>query len=61
MPVDYVFPYMMETVPVLKKALEYNPQDSKPYYYLGNILYDNQPEKAIEDWEMAVKAIRRWP
>lgn len=55
MPVDYVFPYMMETIPVLEKALEYNPQDSRAYYYLGNILYDHQPEKAIKYWEKAVE------
>ena len=29
--------------------------DDAPYYYLGNLLYDKQPEKAIEYWENAVK------
>ncbi|WP_298486264.1 DUF5107 domain-containing protein [uncultured Maribacter sp.] len=50
-----IFPYRLETIEVLKKAIEYNPKDGKAYYYLGNILYDKQPEKAILHWENAVK------
>ena len=53
--VDYGFPYRLETEKVLKLASIYHPKDSKPYYYLGNLLYDKQPEKAIENWEIAVK------
>ncbi|WP_242083363.1 DUF5107 domain-containing protein [Aestuariivivens sediminis] len=52
---DYVFPYRLETVKILNKALEYNPGDGKAYYYLGNILYNKQPKKAIEFWENAIK------
>ena len=52
---DYSFPYRLETVNVLNTALEYNPKDGKANYYLGNILYNKQPEKAIEYWERAVK------
>ena len=52
---DYVFPYRIETVKVLKKALEYNPDDGKAFYYLGNILYDKQPDEAIICWENAVR------
>jgi tetratricopeptide (TPR) repeat protein len=36
-------------------ALKYDPADSKAAYYLGNLLYDKQPGKAIEYWELAVK------
>ena len=51
LPEDYCFPYRMETINVLNKALEYNKKDDKAYYYMGNILYDKQPGKAIDYWE----------
>ena len=53
--VDYVFPFRLETVNILKKASEYCPEDSEPWYYLGNLLYDKQPAKAIEAWEESVR------
>jgi tetratricopeptide (TPR) repeat protein len=53
--VDNVFPFRLETVNILKKVSEYFPDDPKPSYYLGNLLYDKQPEKAIEAWENAVR------
>ena len=52
---DYCFPFRLETIKILKKAIEYNGSDGKAYYYLGNILYNKQPEKAIDYWEEAVK------
>ncbi|HEX2974752.1 MAG TPA: tetratricopeptide repeat protein, partial [Bacteroidales bacterium] len=55
MPVDYGFPYRMETLRVLQTAGEYDPMNSRPWYYLGNLLYDKQPAKAIESWEKAVR------
>jgi tetratricopeptide (TPR) repeat protein len=55
MPTDYVFPFRMEDEKVLKKVIEYNPQDAVPNYYLGNLLYDKQPQRAIGYWEKAVK------
>lgn len=54
-PVDYIFPYRLETIEVLRTALKHNPNDGNAYYYIGNILYEKQPEKAIENWENAVK------
>jgi tetratricopeptide (TPR) repeat protein len=54
-PVDYTFPFRFETLRVLEKALEYNSSDSRAYYYMGNILYDKQPARAIECWEAAVR------
>jgi len=54
-PVDYCFPFRLETIKVLETDLEYNPSDGKAYYYLGNILYEKQPGKAITSWENAVK------
>jgi tetratricopeptide (TPR) repeat protein len=53
--VDYVFPFRLETVNVLKLVSEYRPDDAKPWYYLGNLLYDKQPGGAIEAWENAVR------
>ncbi len=53
--VDYVFPFRLETVNVLKKVAAYFPEDARPWYYLGNLLYDKQPGKAIEAWENAVR------
>ena len=51
MPSDYVFPLRLETIDVLKAAMENNPTDSKAPYYLGNLLYEKQPEAAIKYWE----------
>lgn len=53
--VDYVFPYRLESVNVLNTAIKYNPTDGKAYYYLGNILFEKQPDSAMMHWENAVK------
>jgi tetratricopeptide (TPR) repeat protein len=52
---DYCFPFRLETIKILEMALKYNPNDGKAYYYIGNILFDKQPQKAIDYWENAVK------
>lgn len=49
-----IFPFRLETIKVLKKALEYNSKDTKANYYLGNILFDKQPSLAIKYWEKAI-------
>ena len=51
MPVDYCFPFQLEMIHVLKAAINFNPKDGKAPYYLGNLLYDFQPEAAIKEWE----------
>jgi tetratricopeptide (TPR) repeat protein len=53
--VDYCFPYRLESEKVLRMASKYQPDNAKPWYYLGNLFYDKQPQKAIEYWENAVK------
>ncbi|HXK59046.1 MAG TPA: DUF5107 domain-containing protein [Acidobacteriota bacterium] len=53
MPPDYCFPFRLETERVLHAALKAVPSDGKAHYYLGNLLYDLQPEKAISHWEKA--------
>ena len=55
MPVDYGFPFRMESLKIFDLASIYRPDDSKPLYYMGNLLYDKQPGKAIGYWEAAVK------
>ena len=54
--IDYVFPFRLETVAALDKAIEYLPQSHNTWYYLGNLYYHKQPEKALEAWEKAVEA-----
>ncbi|MDN5215222.1 DUF5107 domain-containing protein [Fulvivirgaceae bacterium BMA12] len=54
MAIDYCFPFRQETEKVLKAAVKQNPSDFKAWYYLGNLLYDHQPDKAIKKWEKAI-------
>ena len=50
---DYVFPFQSEAIPVLRRAMEVNPTDARAPYYLGNLLYDWQPEQAVKLWEQS--------
>jgi tetratricopeptide (TPR) repeat protein len=50
---DYCFPFRIETIRVLERAAAAFPQDARAPYYLGNLLYDLQPERAIAEWERA--------
>ncbi len=54
MSTDYCHPFRLETISVLEKAKEFYPDDDKLFYYLGNILYNLQPERAIKEWEKCV-------
>ena len=53
MPADYCFPFRVEEIAVLNHAMERNPKDGRAPYYLGNLLYDRQPQAAIKAWERA--------
>jgi len=53
MPVDYVFPFQYEAVDVLRHAMKMNAHDARAPYYLGNLLYDWQPEEAASLWEIS--------
>ena len=53
MPHTYCFPFRWESVNVLQHAMETNPDDAMAPYYLGNLLYEHQPEKAIAYWEQS--------
>jgi tetratricopeptide (TPR) repeat protein len=48
---DYVFPFQMEMIAVLDDAMRGNPSDSRAPYYLGNLLFDWQPQQAQALWE----------
>lgn len=48
---DYCFPFRLESIDVLNSAAKADPSDPRAPYYLANLLYDNQPSKAIEQWE----------
>jgi tetratricopeptide (TPR) repeat protein len=50
---DYCFPFRLESIPVLESAAARDPDDARARYYLGNLLYDLQPERAIREWEKA--------
>jgi tetratricopeptide (TPR) repeat protein len=53
LPTAYVFPFRAETAPVLQSAIAFNPKDAHAFYYLGDLLYDKQPEAAIHYWEQS--------
>lgn len=50
MPSDYCFPFRLETAEVLQAAIRANPSDAKAHYYLGNLLFEIQPDKAVDCW-----------
>jgi tetratricopeptide (TPR) repeat protein len=51
LPSDYCFPSRPEEIAVLGGAIASDPQDPRAPYYLGNLLYDLQPDRAIAAWE----------
>ncbi len=53
MPPDYCFPSRWESAEVLKHAMNNDPGDARAPYYLGNLLFDHQPENAVRAWETA--------
>ena len=48
---DYVFPFQSEVITILRRAIEANPEDARAPYYLGNLLFDWQPNEAVSLWE----------
>ncbi len=52
---EYCFPFRLESIPILRWAERENPQDARAPFYLGNLLFDRQPEKAVAEWERAVE------
>lgn len=52
---DYVFPFQNEAIDVLRQAIQASPADARAPYYLGNLLFDWQPEEAVKLWTLAAK------
>jgi len=53
--IDYSFPFQFELVDVLESAFKANPKDGLAYYFLGNLLYDTEPDVAITKWEKSAE------
>ncbi len=58
---DYVFPFEAEAIEVLRAAMAANPKDARAPYYLGNLLFDWQPEEATRLWEQAAALDPNFP
>lgn len=55
LPTDYCFPFQHAAEPALFAAIEQQPQDARARYYLGCLLYDQQPSRALALWREAVE------
>ena len=51
LPPDYCFPFRTEEIAILERAIAADPKDPRAPFYLGNLLYDLQPDRAIAAWE----------
>jgi tetratricopeptide (TPR) repeat protein len=57
---DHCFPFQLESIDVLRTAMARNPRDARAACYLGNLLYDIQPEAAVRAWERARDLDGKW-
>lgn len=53
-PPGYCFPFRLEAIHVLRRAMEVNPSDARAPYYLGNLLVDRQPAAAAEAFAKSI-------
>jgi tetratricopeptide (TPR) repeat protein len=60
-PPEYVFPFQHEMIGVLQAAIKANPRDARAPYYLGNLLFDWQPEQAVKQWELSASLDPSFP
>ena len=58
---DYTFPFQWESIAALRSATAANPDDARAPYYLGNLLYDWQPEEATKLWEQSASLAPAFP
>ncbi len=56
LPVGSCFPYGQESWQVLRDAVAAEPGDARAWLYLGNLLYNHQPERAMVAWTKAAEA-----
>lgn len=61
LPVDYCFPYGVESEKVLQDAIRELPGEANAYYYLGNLYCDFQPREALELWLKAIECNNQVP
>ncbi len=50
---EYCFPFQAESIAVLRRAMEADPNDARAPYYLGNLLFDWQPDEAVKLWKQS--------
>ena len=55
MPTTYCFPFRAEEITILEDAIKLNPSDARAPYYLGNLLFEHQPDRAIALWEASAQ------
>jgi tetratricopeptide (TPR) repeat protein len=60
-PPDYVFPFQSELITVLRRAIAANPRDARAPYYLGNLLFDWQPQEATALWKRSANLDPSFP
>ncbi|MGW8316163.1 MAG: tetratricopeptide repeat protein, partial [Bacteroidales bacterium] len=53
---EYVFPYRIESLKVLKFVTETDPGNPYGHYLMGNLLYDKRPDEAMAEWEAAANS-----
>ena len=58
---EYVFPFQSEAIGVLRRAIAANPSDARAPYYLGNLLFDWQPNEAVALWEKSAALDPNFP
>jgi len=51
LPSGLVFPFELEFIDIFEWAMAANPADARAPHYLGNLLFDLQPERALSCWE----------
>jgi len=61
MPAEYVFPFQPEAIDVLRHAMAANSGDARAPYYLGNLLFDWQPDEAVKLWEASASIDPSFP
>ena len=54
-PIRTVFPFQWEIIPVLREAIQQDPQNARAACDLGNLLFDWQPDEALKLWEQSAK------
>ena len=52
---DLIYPFQWEVIRALQGAIKADPKDAHAPYYLGNLLFDWQPEEAIKLWQKSAE------